>query len=270
MSSARSLIIVAVIALVLGTGGGAVAGAVVSQGMVTGGPEVGAPGAGGPEGPPGVDGTAGEQGPTGATGSTGPAGPAGSAGRPGAPGLMGPPGAAGVDGGLGPAGAQGPAGVQGQAGAEGPAGPAGADGLVSFGLLFFTLNTPVPGDSRVALPYDSTVRGTLDLAVADGDRQFVLGPGVYRISTAMQAIGGVDEVSGWIEVDVTDLQFTAQVDTLSRSPFTIVPSDPIVSFSTSTFVLVFNDSSVEIEVVADGENAGLTVFEGRVLVEKFS
>jgi Collagen triple helix repeat (20 copies) len=116
----------------------------------------------GPAGPTGATGPAGPTGatgPAGPVGATGPAGPVGATGPAGPVGATGPAGPVGATGPAGPVGATGPAGAVGATGPAGPVGATGPAGPATAGDLNITYvsasgegNTNGPGVAQVECP----------------------------------------------------------------------------------------------------------------------
>lgn len=217
IANTRSIAIIAALALVLGTGGGTVAGWVAGQSSSdTGaiGPQgetgpagsngqagstgtAGLPGndgANGAKGTNGVNGAPGAQGPAGAQGSVGPQGLAGAPGAPGTngePGLQGPagaPGAQGPNGAPGPIGAQGEKGDQGVPGLEGPP---GANGIVPW--AYFALDAAFVAPSTATSPWHNALQsGPLIVSPTSGSYWLVPETGVYRITSSamMRSLDG--------------------------------------------------------------------------------
>lgn len=230
MAPQRVLVFVAVIALVLGLGGGLAGGALMNA-VATGGPgsgEAGAAGADGAEGPAGADGVDGvdgrdgrdgadgvdgRNGAPGAPGPVGPAGPRGLAGvdgadgvngadgADGAPGVAGPRGAQGASGAdgvdgsegpMGPAGPQGPTGPAGPQGETGPAGPQGAAGLVPSATLALELTATSDTRGGFLLSAVGPSEGEVPIVALTPTRFQITEGGVYRISVGALINAGLE------------------------------------------------------------------------------
>lgn len=183
MATNRALGIVAVLALVLGTGGGATAGWIAGQTSPSPTGAVGADGADGATGNTGPQGAPGIQGDRGADGATGARGPAGEKGLPGTTGVQGPSGAQGPSGPVGIQGLPGLDGAPGTVGPPGPQGVSGADGVVPYAYVEFDDVTMSANSGNVPVA-SAPPTGTMHFSSANP--LTVDTAGLYRVTFSAQ------------------------------------------------------------------------------------
>lgn len=240
MPALRLVAIVAVVALLLGAAGGAVAGWLVANSQ----PAAQA-------GADGIDGADGVDGSDGAPGSPGIAGPSGP------PGPVGPDGSAGPAGPAGAQGVAGPAGPPGPPGAQGPQGVPGVDGIDGPRYVLVSLTGYAFPGSGSADPI-AVVAGDSSLVTLSGSMLQVEATGMYRVTYTSKAesLSNTTAVATIIPIPGGRSQVSSSTDIVA----------PLVADTTVTGYWQF-DQGHDFIINAYASDLSAELFDAYVLIE---